>query len=71
MKVYTCTKFTGYHQVGVAAVVVADLPELAAVKLNEELKRRGLKGDALTENMVLLEDPLYKADVVILCDGDY
>jgi len=68
MKTYTCTTFTGHYPVGVAAVVRALTPRTAASRLNRELIRGGLPGDAKTEDMVELEDD---ETVRILADGNY
>lgn len=69
MKVWTNTKFEGHNPVGVAAVVVADTPELAAYILNQKLLAYGLEQTAKAEDMDWL--PTDHEQAVVLNDGHY
>lgn len=64
--IYTCRGFTGHWGVPVAAIVAADTPDAAAALLNEQLRERGLLGDAKPETM----EP-FEGGVRVLSDGDY
>lgn len=65
-KTYTCTNFTGFYPVGVAAIVSGRNRVDAAKRLNSELSRLGLSGDAKPEDM-----QEYVGGTLILCDGNY
>jgi hypothetical protein len=70
MNTYTCTGFIGHWPVGTAAVVIANDPQDAAMKLNAALKLNGLPSSALPIDMrPFPADPA--DDVRILCDGNY
>lgn len=69
MPIYTCRDFTGHYPVGAAAVVEAHDENEAAVLLNMELRKQGLKGDAESANMIAF--PFPKEPVRVLVNGDY
>lgn len=69
MNVWTNTEFEGFWPVGVAAVVVADDAEEAALLLNDELKRVGLRPIANAKQFVRM--PTHIKGAVILNNGDY
>ena len=68
--IFTCTSFKGFWPVGSAAIVDADCPGYAAYKLNEALKKHGLKGDVGEADMMPFPDGPEER-VRILCDGNY
>ena len=69
MRVFTHTGFTGHYPVGVAAIIVAEYPYMALGMLNEELRQRGLPGNAQPED--LMEVDLENESCEILMDGNY
>ena len=70
MRVYTCTKFTGHNPVGVAAIMKGNSAVHAAERLNAELRKRGLPGDAKPEDCLPLPGNGQRI-CLILCDGNY
>lgn len=69
MKVWTNTKFEGHWPVGVAAVVVAETPQMAAAVLNQKLEAHGLSKTAVPDQFELL--PTTHTLAIVLNDGDY
>lgn len=69
MKVYTCTKFKGHWPVGTSAVVVAPSKFMAAMVLETELAKRGLRQNISSD--MLEEVDMVESKAVILSDGDY
>lgn len=66
MNYYTNTNFTGHYPVGTAAVVHARSQKEAAERLNAELVKVGLPGDAKPQDM-----NIFRIGVRILLDGQY
>lgn len=68
-KVFVNTSCKGHYPVGFAAVVVAEDVDMAALRLNEELAKRGLEKTAEAKDM--REISLSGVGVDILMDGNY
>lgn len=70
MNVYTNTLFQGHWPVGVAAVVVAESPEEAALLLEIELQDRHLPMQTIDPASFILVDTS-KPAAIIVQDGNY
>lgn len=69
MKIYTCTNFTGFYPVGVAAVIVAECASAAEHLLNVALQAVGLPGDAQIDEASAVDANV--PGIVMLRNGDY
>ena len=69
MKVWTYIGFEGHYPIGTAAVMVGDDRVSVIRKLNRQLKKQGLPGDARVK--YLREVNTEVASCEILTDGDY
>lgn len=69
MKVFTCTEFAGHYPVGVAAVIVAASPELAARHLERTLAEAGLPQKIDPSTMEHIKSRT--ASCTVLLDGNY
>lgn len=70
LKVYVCTDHDLHYPVGCASVVVARDRRQARRLLDEQLRRRGLKGHA-EEPYTLVEVDVTTPQARVLRDGDY
>lgn len=71
MNVYYNNTFEGHYPVGVAAVVIAQNPEIAADMLNEHLKSIGLEQEDPVVAAQMTRITTATPKVVILNDGNY
>ncbi len=69
MRTFYCSGFTGVQPTNTAAIVVAINRASARSLLDKELKRKGLPGLRLKDNIIELNPS--KTQVLVLCDGDY
>ncbi|MFM0135083.1 hypothetical protein [Caballeronia grimmiae] len=69
MKIYTCSNFTGFYPVGVAAVIVAECASAAEHLLNVALQAVGLPGDAQVDEGSSVDANV--PGIVMLRNGDY
>ncbi|MDR5784079.1 hypothetical protein QCE63_32175 [Caballeronia sp. LZ065] len=69
MKIYTCSNFTGFYPVGVAAVIVAECASAAEHLLNVALQAVGLPGDAQIDEGSAVDAGV--PGIVMLKNGDY
>lgn len=69
MKVWTNNRFSGFWEVGTAAVIIADTADDAAQLLSEELAKQGLKQKINSDDMESLNPETEKCR--ILADGNY
>jgi len=86
MNLYSCIKFKGFYDSGVAAIIFAMSPNLAAKHLNKELIKIGLQGNTTKHDIVLVQKYMrmkaqktstafhysnIKSRAIILNDGNY